>query len=191
MTWTSIATPDSRITLPITEPRVSRCQRERRVAPMTICVAFSERAASSSASPMSAPDDLVVGAAELLHELALLGEQRGRGRGEPVLGDDVDGDEVALRALRDPRGAADEPLAVGGAGEGDEHALARLPRLLDPVPAAVLGEALVDTVGEPGERELAQRGEVARAGSSWRARCRSAPAGRRRRGRAGCGARAE
>ena len=47
------------------------------------------------------------------------------------------------------------------AGERDEHALARLPRLLDPVPRAVLGEPLVDPVGEPGERELAQRGEVA------------------------------
>ena len=46
-------TPESRITLPITEPRVSRCQRERRLAPMTICVAFSERAVSTSASPAS------------------------------------------------------------------------------------------------------------------------------------------
>ena len=34
---------------------VSRCQRERRVAPITIWVAFSERAASRSASPTSAP----------------------------------------------------------------------------------------------------------------------------------------
>ena len=129
MTWTSIATPDSRITLPITEPRVSRCQRERRVAPITIWVAFSERAASSERLADVGADDLVVGAAELLDELALLCEQLGRRRREPVLRDDVHGDEVALRALRDPRGAADEPLAVGRAGERDEHALARLPRL--------------------------------------------------------------
>ena len=54
-TWTSMPTPDSRITRPITEPRVSRCQRERRVAPMTIWVAFSARAASRSAAPTSAP----------------------------------------------------------------------------------------------------------------------------------------
>jgi hypothetical protein len=55
ITWTSIAVPDSRITRPITDPRVRRCQRERRVAPITIWVAFSERAASSSAAPMSPP----------------------------------------------------------------------------------------------------------------------------------------
>ena len=47
--------PDSRMTRLITEPRVSSRQRERRVAPSTIWVAFSERAASSSASPTSAP----------------------------------------------------------------------------------------------------------------------------------------
>jgi hypothetical protein len=104
----------------------------------------------------------VIDAAELLDELALLLEQLRRGRDQPVLGDDVDGDEVALRALRDPAGAADEPLAVARAGEGDEHALARLPGLLDPVPSPVLGEALVDAVGQPGERELAERGEVPR-----------------------------
>ena len=96
-----------------------------------------------------------------LDELALLAEQLGRGRGEAVLWDDVDGDEVALGALRDPGGTANESFAVGGAGQRDEHALARLPRLFDPVAPAVLGEPLVDAVGEPGERELAKRGEVA------------------------------
>ena len=105
--------------------------------------------------------DLVIGAAELCHKLALLCEQRRRRSCEPVLRDYVDGDEISFRALRDAGGAAYEPLAVAGAGEGDEHALARLPRLLDPVPAPVLGEALVDPIGEPGERELAQRGQVA------------------------------
>ena len=44
-----------RITLPITEPLVRRCHRERRLAPITICVTFSERAASRRASPMSSP----------------------------------------------------------------------------------------------------------------------------------------
>ena len=70
------------------------------------------------------------------------------------------GDEVALRALRHPRGATDEPVAVGGAGERHEHPLARLPRPLDPVEAPVFVERLVDAVGDPQERELAQRAEV-------------------------------
>ena len=105
--------------------------------------------------------DFVVGAAELGDELALLGEQRRGGGSEPVLRDDVDCHQVALRALRDAGCPAHEPLAVARAGEGDEDALTRLPRLLDPVPATVLGETLVDPVREPGQRELSQRGQVA------------------------------
>ena len=69
-------------------------------------------------------------------------------------------DQVALGALRHPRRAPDEPVAVLCTGEGDEHALARLPRLLDAVEAPVLVERLVDPVGHPEERELAQRAEV-------------------------------
>ena len=111
--------------------------------------------------PDVAAGDFVVGAAELGHELALLGEQRRGRRGEPVLRDHVHRDQVALRALRDAGGATDQALAVARAGEGDEDALTRLPRLLDSVPATVFGEALVDAVGEPGERKLAQRGQVA------------------------------
>ncbi len=107
--------------------------------------------------------DLVIGAAELCDELALLGEQFGGRRGEPILWDDVDRDEVALGALRDTGSTTHEPVAVARAGEGDEHALPRLPRLGDPVPAPVLGKPLIDPVGEPGERELAQRREIARA----------------------------
>ena len=77
---------------------LGRVQRARRV---------EERLADVGA------DDLVVGAAELLDELALLGEELSGRRGESVLRDDVDGDEVAVRALRHPGRAADEPLAVG------------------------------------------------------------------------------
>ena len=157
----SIGTPDSRMTLPITDPRVSRCQRERRVAPMTSWVTFSERAASSSASPMSAPTTSWYVAAELAHELALLREQLRRGSRQAVLGNDVDGDEVAFRPLGDPRGPPNQPLAVGGSGERDHDALAGLPLLGDPVPPAVLLEPLVDPVREPGERQLSERGEVA------------------------------
>ena len=69
-------------------------------------------------------------------------------------------DEVALRPLRHARGTPDEAVAVVGAGQRDQYPLARLPRALDPVVAAVLVEGLVDAVGHPEERELAQRAEV-------------------------------
>ena len=88
MTCTSMPTPDSRITLPITEPRVSRCQRERRLAPMTIWVAFSERAASSERLADVGADDLVVGAAELRRRArAARASSSADGAGEPVLRD--------------------------------------------------------------------------------------------------------
>ena len=109
-----------------------------------------------------AADDLVVRAAELVQQLALALEQRRRGRGQPVLRDHVHADEITARPLCDARGAAHEPLAVRGPRQRDEDALARLPRLGDPVTEAVLRERLVDAVGEPGERELAERGEVPR-----------------------------
>ena len=50
---------------------------------------------------------------------------------------------------------------------------------VDAVAFAVLREPLVDPVGEPEQRELAQRGEVARPEVVARAPRRSAPAGRR------------
>src|SRR5215207_7304845 len=114
----SMATPDSRITLPITEPRVSRCQRERRVAPITIWVAFRERAASRSASPTSAPTTSWYVPPSSPTSSRCCASSSADGAASAVLGDDVDSDELALRALRDAGGAADQPLAVGGAGEG-------------------------------------------------------------------------
>ena len=99
---------------------------------MTICVAFSDAGGLEQRGADVRADDLVVRAAELVEELALLGEERRARRREPVLRDDVDADELALRALGDPCGAADEPLAVGRAGERDEDPLARLPRLAMP-----------------------------------------------------------
>ena len=54
----------------------------------------------------------------------------------------------------------------GAAGDGDDDALAGLPGVGDLVVGAVLGQRGVDLVGEPQQRQLAQRGEVAAAGSS-------------------------
>ena len=107
-------------------------------------------------------DDLVVRAAELVEQLALLLEQGCTRRREPVLRDHVHADEVTLRALRDPCGSADQALAVGRAGQRDEDALASLPRIGDAVPRPVVREGLVDPVPDPGERELAERRQVAR-----------------------------
>ena len=107
-------------------------------------------------------DDFVVAAAELVDQVALALEKLGGGRRETVLRDHVHSDELAVHAVRHPRRPPDEPLAVGRPGQRDEHPLAGLPRLLDPVALSVLLEALVHTVREPGQRELAQRGEVPR-----------------------------
>ena len=150
------------MTSPITEPRVSRDHRDRRLAPITIWVALSERAASTSASPASA-DDLVVGAAELLDEVALALEQGGGRRCEPVLGPHVDGDQVALQALGDAGGAAHEPLAVRRAGQRHQDTLAGFPGPVDAVSLPIVREALVDAVGQPEQRELPERREVAGA----------------------------
>ncbi len=84
------------------------------------------------------------------------------GRSLPaVLVSDVDTDQLRPRTRRDPCGAPDEMIAAWRACERDEHALARLPRPVDAVPDPVGGERLVDTIGKPEERELAERGEVA------------------------------
>ncbi len=120
--------------------------------------------------------DLVIRAAELLHQLALPLEELRRGRRQAVLRNHVDGDELALRPLCDAGSAADDALAVGRTGERDDHALTRLPGLHDPVPRAVLGKRFVHTVGKPCERELSQRRKV--AGTEVVGECGVDPLGR-------------
>jgi len=73
----------------------------------------------------------------------------------------VDGQQVtAGRPGRDPGGAPDQRLALGAAGERDDHPLPRLPGVVDAVRRAVPLQALVDLVGQPEQRELAQRVQV-------------------------------
>ena len=81
--WVTMCTsisPESAMTWPIRCPaRTARDQRERRLVPSTSCVASTLRANSSRAAGHVVADDLVVGAAEALHQLPL-GAQRGRAR---------------------------------------------------------------------------------------------------------------
>ena len=108
-------------------------------------------------------DDLMVGAAERLDELPLPG-QVGRVRaGEPVGLGDVHREQVAAgRPGRDPRRPPDQRVALGSAGERDDDPLPRLPGVADVVLGPVPLQSLVDLVGQPQQRELAQRGQVPR-----------------------------
>ena len=74
---------------------------------------------------------------------------------------DVDAEQLAVGPLGDAGRPADQVLAARRAGERDDDPLARLPRLGDAVPLAVLLERVVDLVGDPQQRQLAQGGEVA------------------------------
>ena len=189
ITWTSIPTPDSRITRPITDPRVIRCQLERRLAPITICVTFSERAASSERLGDVGADDLVVRAAELLDEeragarAAPPTVRRARPAGSTWTATSSPFVRCAIRAARrTSRSPSGEPVSATRIRSRVSHGSSM------PWRARYSGERLVDPVGEPEQGELAQRPRGCRGGSSSRARCRSARAGRRCRGRAGCGA---
>ncbi len=107
-------------------------------------------------------DDVVVAPAERLHQDALL-LQDGLGRsGQAVTAGDVQGEQVAAAGPGgDPGGPPDQRRTLRATGEGDHHPLACLPGLVDVVQCAVALQPLVDPVGEPEQRELAQCGEVA------------------------------
>ena len=96
-----------------TEPCSSSCQRLRRLAPSTICVAFSERAKSTSAAGDVVADDLAVGAAELARAGAVARRGPGRrgsaGRRTATTWTPI---ELAVEAPGDARGAADELVAA-------------------------------------------------------------------------------
>ena len=80
---------------------------------------------------------------------------------EPVGAADVDADQLGVRPRRHAGAAPDELLAARRAGQRDDDPLAGLPRFGDAVALAVLLEPLVDPVGDPQQRQLAQRREVA------------------------------
>ncbi len=149
---------------PMPGPVTSASSRLRRLTPMTSWVALTDLANSTSAARHVVADHLVEGAAERLDQGALLSECRGVRAAQAVLAGHVHGEQLAAgRTGGDPRTAAQQRLALGPAGEGDDDALAGLPRAVDALLGAVVPQRLVDFVGQPQQREFAQRGEVAQA----------------------------
>ena len=72
------------------------------------------------------------------------------------------GEQVAAGGAGGDAGRApDQRLALGAAGQGDHDALAGLPGGGDAVLLAVALQPFLDAVGQPEQREFAQRGEVA------------------------------
>jgi hypothetical protein len=72
-------------------------------------------------------------------------------------------EQLAAGSTRgDARPALQQRVALRAAGEGDDDALARLPRPADAVLLAVALQRAVDLVGEPQQREFAQGREVSR-----------------------------
>ena len=59
-----------------------------------------------------------------------------------------------IESGRDPRGAPDEGLAFGSAGEGDDDPFAGFPRPGDFVLGAVILQRFVDLVRGPQQRQL-------------------------------------
>ncbi len=94
---------------------------------------------------------------ELFEQGALLAEGARVPDAQAVVRRHVHGRELAAGAAgRDAGTAAQQGLTLGAAGQGDEHALAGLPTVVDAVLGAVGLERVVDLVGEPEQGDLAQ-----------------------------------
>ncbi len=99
-------------------------------------------------------DDLLVRPPQLLDEVLLPLEQPACALCDAIVGGDMHRDEVAVSTRGDAGCPPDQTVAVLGTGDRDEDSLARLPRPVDAVPVAVVGETLLDPVGDPEESEL-------------------------------------
>ena len=106
--------------------------------------------------------DLSIGTAEIREQLAVRREQIRCPGGEPVGRTNVYAEQVALGPVGHARRSPDEHVAARRAGQRDHDALARLPVAFDAVVFEVLLEVLLDAVGDPEQRDLSQRREVAR-----------------------------
>ncbi len=107
--------------------------------------------------------DPVVRAPELEEQGRVFLQQGRGGFGKSVVIADVDPEEVALRAGGHAGGPPDELLPARRAGEGDHHPFPGFPRADDPVRRHVALQRVLDPVGDPEQRQLAQGGQVADA----------------------------
>ncbi len=110
---------------------------------------------------VAAQDDGV--AVERLDEAHVLGKSRAVARRHAHGGRrlHVDADKLRVQAARHPPRRAHEMRGVRAGRHADEHALARMPRLIDSVCGLVAAHLRVDALGRPAQRELAKRDEVA------------------------------
>jgi hypothetical protein len=110
-------------------------------------------------------DHRVVAAAEVLDQAPLAGERGVRDAGrEAVAAGHVHGEQIAAgRPGGDAGGPSYERVALRAAGQRDDDPFPGLPHPPDAVPRPVVLECLVDAVGDPEQRELAQGGEIAGA----------------------------
>ncbi len=83
--------------------------------------------------------------------------------GEPVDVAHMDTHQLGVAASGHAGGPADQPITAERAGQRDDDPLAGLPRLGDPMTLPVLLEAFVDPIGDPQQRQLSERREVADA----------------------------
>ena len=124
-------------------------------------MAFISRAKSSSAAGTSSPTTVCRVAPRLMASSRTLPICGSRHAGQPVAADDVHHHQFGARLRRDARCPAHQRLRLRPAGDRDDDALAGLPGGGDLVLLAVLRQGGVDLVGQPQQRELAQRGQVA------------------------------
>ena len=145
------------------EPRVTSSQRDRLLAPRTIWVARSALAKLASASPTSlAAISWYVPSRSASSSRCLTSRSDDR-TARPSVGRTCTPMRSPLARARHARGAPDQHVTAGSAGQRDDDPLAGLPAPLDPVVLQVLLQVLLDPVGDPEQGDLAQRGQVARA----------------------------
>ncbi len=91
----------------------------------------------------------------------MLFEQARRRTRQSFTGAHVHAEQLALGPRRDARRTSDQAFAAGRPCERYDYPLARLPRVGDPVVLHISLQAFVHLVGNPEQRELSQRREVA------------------------------
>ena len=181
ITCTSMPTPESRITLLITEPRISslparaaaraqhdlrRVQRARRLDERLADVARRRPRGTCRRAPRAARAARSSSSAERRGE-AVLRDARARRRARPS------------RAAPCAPARRTSALAVGRAGERDERPARASPTAASmPCRSRYSASASSTRSATHSERELAQRARGCPGGSSWRARRRSARPGR-------------